>query len=39
MTPALLAGRQMIRVSIGAEPTERHHLEGLWAALKAACSV
>ena len=26
----------MIRVSIGAEPTERRHVEALWAALEAA---
>jgi aromatic-L-amino-acid/L-tryptophan decarboxylase len=36
VTPALLAGRQMIRVSIGAEATERRHVEALWAALRAA---
>jgi aromatic-L-amino-acid decarboxylase len=33
LTPSLLKGRQMIRVSIGAEPTERRHVEALWAAL------
>jgi hypothetical protein len=26
----------MIRVSIGAEPTERRHVEALWSALQAA---
>jgi aromatic-L-amino-acid decarboxylase len=36
LTPSMLKGRQMIRVSIGAEPTERRHVEALWAALEAA---
>jgi aromatic-L-amino-acid decarboxylase len=36
LTPSLLKGRQMIRVSIGAEPTEKRHVEALWAALEAA---
>jgi aromatic-L-amino-acid/L-tryptophan decarboxylase len=36
LTPSLLKGRQMLRVSIGAELTERHHVESLWAALRAA---
>ncbi len=30
LTPALLDGRWMVRVSIGAAPTERKHIEGLW---------
>lgn len=30
LTPAVLKGRQMIRVSIGSTPTERRHVEGLW---------
>lgn len=30
LTPALLDGRWMVRVSIGAEPTERKHVEELW---------
>jgi aromatic-L-amino-acid decarboxylase len=30
LTPALLDGRWMVRVSIGAESTERAHLEELW---------
>jgi aromatic-L-amino-acid/L-tryptophan decarboxylase len=30
LTPALLAGRWMVRVSIGAEQTERVHVERLW---------
>jgi aromatic-L-amino-acid decarboxylase len=36
LTPSLLKGRQVIRVSIGAETTERRHVEALWAALQAA---
>jgi aromatic-L-amino-acid decarboxylase len=30
LTPAVLDGRWMVRVSIGAEPTERRHVEELW---------
>jgi aromatic-L-amino-acid decarboxylase len=30
LTPATLDGRWMVRVSIGAEPTERQHVESLW---------
>jgi aromatic-L-amino-acid decarboxylase len=30
LTPAVLDGRWMVRVSIGAEPTEREHVEELW---------
>jgi aromatic-L-amino-acid decarboxylase len=30
LTPAKLKGRWMVRVSIGAEPTEDHHVEALW---------
>jgi aromatic-L-amino-acid decarboxylase len=30
LTPAVLKGRQMIRVSIGSTSTERRHVEGLW---------
>jgi aromatic-L-amino-acid/L-tryptophan decarboxylase len=30
LTPALLAGRWMVRISIGALPTERQHVEALW---------
>ncbi len=33
LTPAQLAGKQIIRVSIGAEATERHHVAALWHAL------
>ncbi len=30
VTPALLDGRWFVRISIGAELTERHHVEQLW---------
>ena len=30
VTPARLDGRWMVRISIGAEPTERAHVEALW---------
>jgi aromatic-L-amino-acid decarboxylase len=30
LTPAVLDGRWMVRVSIGAEHTERSHVEMLW---------
>jgi aromatic-L-amino-acid decarboxylase len=30
VTPATLEGRWMVRVSVGALPTEREHLEKLW---------
>jgi aromatic-L-amino-acid decarboxylase len=33
VTPAVLDGRWMVRVSIGAVPTEREHVEALWAAM------
>jgi len=36
VTPAVLKGKQMIRVSIGAEGTERSQVEGVWAALRGA---
>jgi aromatic-L-amino-acid decarboxylase len=36
LTPAILEGRWMVRVSIGAEQTERVHVEQLWRALQAA---
>lgn len=36
LTPSILKGRQMIRVSIGSETTERRHVEGLWEELRAA---
>ena len=34
LTPSLLKGKQMLRVSIGAETTERRHVEALWVLLK-----
>ncbi len=34
LTPAMLDGRWMVRVSIGAEQTERVHVERLWAAMQ-----
>jgi aromatic-L-amino-acid decarboxylase len=36
LTPAVLDGRWMVRVSIGAETTERRHVEELWSAMRAA---
>lgn len=36
LTPSLLKGKQMLRVSIGAETTERKHVEALWTLLKVA---
>jgi aromatic-L-amino-acid decarboxylase len=38
VTPSLLRRRQMIRVSIGAEATERRHVEGVWRALQDAAA-
>ena len=38
LTPAMLDGRWMVRVSIGAESTERHHVEQLWTQMKAEAS-
>ncbi len=38
LTPSILKGRQMLRVSIGAEGTERHYVEGLWDLLQAAAA-
>ena len=34
VTPAMLDGRWMVRLSVGAIPTERHHLEAAWAAIR-----
>jgi aromatic-L-amino-acid decarboxylase len=34
LTPAILDGRWMVRVSIGAILTEREHVEGLWEIMK-----
>jgi len=36
LTPSVLKGRQMIRVSIGAQATEREHVAALWQALQEA---
>jgi aromatic-L-amino-acid decarboxylase len=36
LTPATLDGRWMVRVSIGAIPTERAHVEALWATMRQA---
>ena len=36
LTPAILEGRWMVRVSIGALLTEREHVEALWAAMQSA---
>jgi len=38
LTPAMLDGRWMVRVSIGAESTEREHVEQLWTQMKAEAS-
>jgi aromatic-L-amino-acid/L-tryptophan decarboxylase len=38
VTPALLDGRWMVRVSIGAELTERHHVAQLWKLLQQAAN-
>ena len=38
VTPAMLDGRWMVRVSIGAELTEREHVEQLWSLVRAAVS-
>lgn len=34
VTPAMLKGRWMVRVSIGTETTERSHVEALWALMQ-----
>ncbi len=36
VTPSVLKGKQMIRVSVGATATERVHVEGVWRALREA---
>jgi aromatic-L-amino-acid decarboxylase len=36
VTPSVLKGRQMIRVSIGAQATERQHVEAVWRDLREA---
>ena len=38
VTPSLLKGRQMIRVSIGAQATERKHVEAVWRELREAAA-
>jgi len=38
LTPSVVGGVQILRVSIGAERTEREHLVELWAALRAAAA-
>ncbi len=38
VTPSVLKGRQMIRVSIGAEGTERRHVEAVWRELNEAAA-
>ena len=34
LTPAILDGRWMVRISIGAAPTEREHVAALWEAMQ-----
>lgn len=36
LTPTMLDGRWIVRVSIGVESTERHHVEDLWRRMQAA---
>jgi aromatic-L-amino-acid decarboxylase len=36
LTPSVALGKQILRVSIGAERTERRHVEALWTALQVA---
>jgi aromatic-L-amino-acid decarboxylase len=36
LTPATLDGRWMVRVSVGAEATEREHVEALWDVIRRA---
>ena len=38
LTPSVVKGIQVLRISVGAEPTEREHVEGVWAALRAAAA-
>ncbi len=38
LTPSILKGKQIIRVSIGAETTERRHVETLWRELQEVAS-
>jgi aromatic-L-amino-acid decarboxylase len=39
LTPSMLKGKQILRVSIGAETTARRHVEALWEALEQAAKV
>ncbi len=39
VTPSVLDGRWMVRVSIGAEPTERADVEALWSLMREAAGV
>jgi aromatic-L-amino-acid/L-tryptophan decarboxylase len=39
MSPAVLDGRWMARVSIGVESTERHHVEALWQLIRDAAAL
>jgi aromatic-L-amino-acid decarboxylase len=39
LTPALLDGRWMVRVSIGALGTEKRHVETLWTAMRRAVTL
>jgi len=34
LTPAILGGRWMVRISVGALATERHHVEALWSLMR-----
>jgi aromatic-L-amino-acid decarboxylase len=36
LTPAVLKGKQLFRISVGALETERKHVEELWTLLKEA---
>jgi aromatic-L-amino-acid decarboxylase len=38
LTPAVLDGRWMVRVSIGVEATEAHHVDALWALMRRAAA-
>jgi aromatic-L-amino-acid decarboxylase len=38
VTPSVVEGQQIIRVSIGAERTERRHVEAIWATLQESAS-
>jgi aromatic-L-amino-acid decarboxylase len=38
VTPSLLDGNWSVRISIGAEPTERQDVEELWSLLKQAAA-